>query len=651
MSAIRKLLVANRGEIACRVIRTARRLGIETVAVHSDADANAPHVGMADEAVRIGGNLPSQSYLDGEAVVEAALRSGADAVHPGYGFLSENDAFAESCMRAGLVFVGPPPAAIRTMGDKRRAKAMMDDAGVPVVPGYAGAEQSPEALSLAAEAIGYPVLIKAAAGGGGRGMRTVERASELVPAIEGAARESESAFGDATLLLEKLIVDGRHIEIQVFADGHGNCIHLGERDCSAQRRHQKVIEEAPSPFVDAALRAAMGADAIKAALAVGYRGAGTVEFIVGADRRYYFLEMNTRLQVEHPVTEAVTGFDLVEWQLRVAAGERLPARQDEVRFRGHAIEARLYAEDPYDGFRPQTGTILYWRPDGARALEGVRIDDGIEERGEVSPFYDPMLAKFIAYGDDRREALARLKRSLLSSPLIGLKTNRALLLDLLATSEFEGGDMTTGLIDRWSAEQASILEPPAASVEHFALAALAVALAAGGDWFRSNGVAEHPVTLVSEGVQREIVLGFERGKLVSVLVDGAAIELTEPRLAGTEIHYKTNGVARRALAVGDGTRFFVDVAGRTLTFQEPDRLGGGKEEDDPSKVMSPVAGLVRAVTVSVGDVVTTGQPLVVVEAMKMETTLIARSSGTVGAVHARTGEQTRVGDLLVEITV
>jgi geranyl-CoA carboxylase alpha subunit len=650
VTAIRKLLVANRGEIACRVIRTARRMGMTTVAVHSDADVAAPHVAMADEAIRIGADLPSQSYLDGEAILAAARASGAEAIHPGYGFLSENGAFAENCLRAGLIFVGPPPAAIRAMGDKRRAKAMMDEAGVPVVPGYAADDQSREALLLAAEAIGYPLLIKAAAGGGGRGMRKVGRAEELVPALEGAAREARNAFGDATLLLERLIVDGRHIEIQIFADAHGNCIHLGERDCSAQRRHQKVVEEAPSPFVNATLRAAMGADAIKAAQAVGYRGAGTVEFIVGADRRYHFLEMNTRLQVEHPVTEEVTGFDLVEWQLRIAAGEAIPVRQEEVLLRGHALEARLYAENPYDGFRPQTGKVLHWKPEDARRIEGVRIDDGILEGNEIGPFYDPMLAKIVAHGRDRREAAARLRQALLRLPLIGVKTNRTFLLDLAASPEFEAGDITTGLIDRW-VEDAPIMAAPRPSAEHFALAAAVIALAPGGDWFRSSGVAEHPLTLTCEGERREIVLHFERGSLASVLVDGLRLAFGELYLAWPEFRYTVDGIARRVLAVLDGRDLILDLAGRTFRFSEPDHLAANSVAADPSKVLSPVAGLVSSIAVAVGERVAVGQPLIIVEAMKMETTLVAKGAGIISGVHVRPGEQTRVGDLLVEITL
>lgn len=648
---IRKLLIANRGEIACRVARTARRMGIATVAAHSDADRNALHVAVADEAVRIGGDLPMQSYLDGSAVIAAAHRAGADAVHPGYGFLSENADFAEACQAAGLIFVGPSPAAIRAMGDKARAKALMETTGVPVVPGYAGDDQSDERLAAEADRIGYPLLIKAAAGGGGRGMRQVTKASDLQRALNGARSEAQNAFGTETLLLERLVVEARHIEIQVFGDGKGNCIHLGERDCSTQRRHQKVIEEAPSPAVDAALRAVLGSDAIKAARAVDYWGAGTVEFIVGADGSHFFLEMNTRLQVEHPVTEMVTGFDLVEWQLRVASGEELPVRQDEVALRGHAIEARLYAEDPHAGFLPQTGEILYWRPGEIERLDGIRVDCGVREGDLVTPFYDPMLAKVIAYGRDRVEAIARLQQALLGAPLIGPGTNRTFLVDLLGSPEFAAGAVTTGLLDRWVAEGAAMLVAAVPALEDFALAATILALAPGGDWFRSTGVAECPISLQCGGLSRETVVRFDRGRLAGIVVDGTEFQLDDVQLALPDVHYTTDGVRRKALALvgDDGIR--MDRDGRTFHFVEPDRLAARAPTADPSRVVSPVSGLVRAIAVQPGDAVSAGQALVVVEAMKMETTLSAQGSGTVGAVHIAAGEQTRSGDLLIEIVV
>ena len=418
-----KILIANRGEIACRVMRTARDLGYRTVAVYSDADRDAPHVRLADEAVHIGGSAAADSYLRVDALLEAARKTGADAIHPGYGFLSENAGFAQACGDAGLVFIGPPPGAIEAMGDKALAKRRMIDAGVPCAPGYLGADQDDARLTEEALKLGFPLLVKAVAGGGGRGMRLVREAGEIAQALVGARREALSAFGDGTLMLERLIDNGRHIEIQVFADAHGNAVYLGERDCTAQRRRQKVIEEAPSPVVNPAMREAMGKDAVAAALAVGYRGAGTVEFIVDANLKHYFLEMNTRLQVEHPVTEMVTGFDLVEWQLRVAAGEPLPATQADIQMKGHAIEARLYVEDPYAGFAPQTGTVRWWRPQRALAA-GVRIDDGIEEGSEVSPYYDPMVAKVIVHGRDRNDAIRRLRAALENAPLLGLAQQR-----------------------------------------------------------------------------------------------------------------------------------------------------------------------------------------------------------------------------------
>ena len=411
-----KVLVANRGEIAWRVMRTAKAMGYRTVAVYSDADKDAPHVAFADEAVRIGPSPVGESYLSIDRILEAAHKSGADAVHPGYGFLSENEAFAAACEKAGLVFIGPPPAAIAAMGNKAAAKRRMIDAGVPCVPGYQGADQSDANLEKEARKIGLPVMVKAAAGGGGRGMRLVEREADLLEAIRTARTEAESAFGSGELILEKAVVDARHVEIQVFADAHGNVIHLGERDCSVQRRHQKVIEEAPSPAVNADLRRRMGAAAVAAARAIGYRGAGTVEFLLGADGAFYFLEMNTRLQVEHPVTEAITGQDLVAWQLKVAMGEKLPLTQEQVTFSGHAIEVRLYAEDAYAGFLPQTGRIDVWRP---ATGPGVRIDHGMKDGLAISPFYDPMIAKVIAHGATREEARTRLVRALRETVVLG----------------------------------------------------------------------------------------------------------------------------------------------------------------------------------------------------------------------------------------
>nr|WP_295469524.1 acetyl-CoA carboxylase biotin carboxylase subunit [Mesorhizobium sp.] len=646
MTNIRSLLIANRGEIACRIMRTARRMGIATVAVHSDADADAPHVRMADRAVRIGGALPAESYLNAAAVIEAVRKAGADAVHPGYGFLSENAAFAEACAAAGLTFVGPPAAAIQAMGDKARAKRLMSEAGVPVVPGYEGEDQSPETLAREAERIGYPVLIKAAAGGGGRGMRRVERAGDFAAALESARREAQNAFGDASVLIEKLITDARHIEIQVFADRHGNTIHLGERDCSAQRRHQKIVEEAPSPFVTPALRLAMGADAVRAAKAVGYEGAGTVEFIVADDGTYHFLEMNTRLQVEHPVTEMVTGFDLVEWQLRVAGGERLPVGQDDVGLTGHAIEARLYAEDPYDGFRPQSGRILRWRPaDG----DGIRIDSGVAEGGVVTPFYDPMIAKVIAHGADRAEAIARLVAALRATSVVGIATNREFLIDLLASEAFGAGEMTTGLIDRWIAEEAGILDAPRPTALDFALAAVAVTMRDGGSWFRSSGRAHCPITLALGDERRETVVHFERGRLAGVSVGGEEIVVERASLRADRLEFAVDGVTRRVGVLFAGRDVHLDRDGKVLVFHEPDPLVRPPAPKDPRRIVAPVSGVVRAVGVVAGQAVKAGGMVAMVEAMKMENALYAAIDGVVTAIHVAEGAQVAAGQLIAEI--
>ena len=642
---IRSLLIANRGEIACRIIRTAKRMGMATVAVFSDADRDTPHVRMADRAVRIG-DAAAAGYLDAAAIIEAARRAGADAVHPGYGFLSENAAFAEACTVAGLVFVGPPAAAIHAMGDKSRAKRLMAAAGVPVVPGYDGEDQSAETLAGEAERIGYPLLIKAAAGGGGKGMRRVDRADDFGAALESARREAANAFGDPAVLIEKMIGDARHIEIQIFADSHGGTIHLGERDCSAQRRHQKIVEEAPSPFVTPALRMAMGADAVRAAKAVGYEGAGTVEFIVAADGTYHFLEMNTRLQVEHPVTEMVTGLDLVEWQLRVASGEPLPVSQDEVTLVGHAIEARLYAEDPCDGFRPHSGTILAWRPETAA---GVRVDAGVEEGGVVTPHYDPMIAKVIAHGRDRGEAIDRLVAALKAAPLFGIATNRRFLIDLVSSGEFRDGAVTTGLVDRWIGEGAAILEAPQPAAFDFALAAAVVAMKEGAGWFRSSGIAACPVTLVCGSDRRETVVRFERGSLASIEVGGESVEIREVGTGDRNVSFVSGGVTRRTAIYAAGREVHLDRDGTTFVFTEPDPLARPPARRDPRKLASPVSGVVRAVFVREGQPVAAGETVAMVEAMKMENALVAAVDGHVAVLHVGEGAQVAAGQLVAEI--
>jgi geranyl-CoA carboxylase alpha subunit len=643
-----KILIANRGEIACRVIRTARALGYRTVAVFSEPDAQSPHVALADEAVALGGQSAADSYLRIDAVIAAALRTGADAVHPGYGFLSERADFAQACVDAGLVFIGPPASAITAMGDKAGAKRRMLAASVPCVPGYLGEDQSDAAFSEQANLLGYPLLVKAVAGGGGRGMRLVHAANELADALASARREATSAFGDGTLMLERLVTDGRHIEIQVFADAHGKVIHLGERDCSAQRRRQKVIEESPSPFVDAALREAMGRDAVAAAKAVGYVGAGTIEFIVDARRQHYFLEMNTRLQVEHPVTECVTGLDLVEWQLRVAAGEPLPLRQDEIRWSGHAIEARLYAEDPYDNFVPQTGRIAHWRP--ARASRtGVRIDDGIAEGGVVSPFYDAMVAKVIVHGRDRSDALRRLAAALEDTPLLGLRNNGRYLRDLARHPEFVAGAVTTKRLDDWAAQRAPINVAPEPGDEDWAIAAV-LRMQPPADAPTSGpvaaSVASRRIALACAGVTRALAVEGARVRVGDRIIE---VTLEAPDADGWRA-VAVDGVRRRRLVIDDGQRVHVVREAAVHVFEEPSPFPQPDATAAAARVArAPVAGVVAQVAVEVGQRVVAGQPLVCVEAMKMEMWLNASADGVVSAVRVKGRDTVASGAVLVEL--
>ena len=646
-----KILIANRGEIACRVIRTARTLGYRTVAVCSDADRDAPHVALADEAVHLGGNAAAESYLRIDALLDAARRTGADAVHPGYGFLSENAGFAQACADAGLVFIGPPAAAIEAMGDKALAKRRMLDAGVPCAPGYLGERQDDAQLKSEALALGFPLLVKAVAGGGGRGMRLVHAPGELDAAIAGARREARSAFGDGTLMLERLIEHGRHIEIQVFADAHGNAVYLGERDCTAQRRRQKVIEEAPSPVVSPAMREAMGRDAVAAALAVGYRGAGTVEFIVDAELKHYFLEMNTRLQVEHPVTEAITGYDLVEWQLRVAAGQPLPARQDEIRYSGHAIEARLYAEDPYANFAPQTGRVLHWRPQRA-LVGGVRIDDGIVEGGEVTPFYDPMVAKVIVHGRDRDDAIRRLRGALAAAPLIGLRNNARFLADLVDHPAFRGAAMTTTMIDQWQADGEPLLRAPQPDERAWCVAAATLALRDGAGW-RADSVAGFDLPLQCGELQRTPRVRADRHGTVRLQLDGAEHQVRVLALdaAAATLRYEVDGVIRQAVVVLQGRTLHLAQDGAVHVFSEVSPFPQQDTRRDPTRALSPVAGKVTQVPVAPGDAVAEGQPLVCVEAMKMEMWLHAQAAGTVARLHVQAGDQVALDALLVELAL
>ena len=657
---MKTLLIANRGEIACRIVRTARRMGIATVAVYSDADADAPHVRMADAAVHIGPAPAAESYLRTEEILDAAARTGADAVHPGYGFLSENAAFAAAVAAAGLIWVGPPAAAIEAMGLKDAAKRRMKAAGVPVTPGYQGEDQTFARLEHAARNVGYPLLIKAVAGGGGKGMRRVDRPAEFADALVAAQREAARAFGNDNVLLEKMIVRARHVEVQVFADTHGQAVHLFERDCSLQRRHQKVIEEAPAPGLSEAMRAAMGAAAVAAARAVDYVNAGTIEFIVdlddrdaAGDSRFYFMEMNTRLQVEHPVSEAITGLDLVEWQLRIARGEPLPLAQDAIVRTGHAMEARLYAEDPESGFLPSTGRLarLTW-PSGP----GVRIDTGVEQGGEVTPFYDPMIAKLIAHGADRDTARARLVAALDATVADGPKTNRAFLAALAAHPAFAAGEVWTGFID---AHREDLRPPPEPTRE--ALAHAAVTLTEGGArraagpfsaWpdFRINlpahrfadlwtGRTHHALTVAREGDGHR--------------VDGAGEPIhARLRCADLATHRITGEIDGTPTAVNvvwaDG-RIEVRAGGATYAFATVAPRAAASAAASDGRITAPMPGRVLGVAVKPGQRVAAGERLLVLEAMKMEHRLVSPAAATVRAVLAREGDQVSEGAALVEL--
>jgi len=656
---LQKILVANRGEIACRILRTAGALGYRTVAVYSTADAHSPHVALADQAVCIGAPPAADSYLRIEGLLEAAARCGADTVHPGYGFLSERADFAQACLAAGLRFVGPSAASIEAMGNKALAKRRMLEAGVPCVPGYIGGLQDDAALLAEAAQIGFPLLVKAVAGGGGRGIRLVRAPAELPGALAAARREAQAAFGDGVLMLEKQIAPARHIEVQVFADRHGNVLHLGERDCTTQRRRQKVIEEAPSPFVDPTMRAAMGRDAVAAARAVGYLGAGTVEFIVDEQRRHYFLEMNTRLQVEHPVTECVTGLDLVEWQLRVAAGETLPLRQEDIDLRGHAIEARLYAEDPYQGFLPQTGRVDWWRPQRARQ-GGVRVDDGIVEGGTIAPYYDAMVAKLIAHGRTRDEAIRRLVRALEDAPLLGPATNARFLCDLLGDPAFVQAQLHTTTLDEWAEQGAALLQRPQPEEADWLIAAALLLQPAAG-----QAAAARPAGLAAFDLTLQCAA---RSRLLRAAVHPQHVELT---LDGTSHRFELlgedadgwrrvalDGVQRRVAALlqpeddpdSVGGRAVVLAArGAALRFEEPSPYPRNLAAADPLRARAPVAGIVAQVLVQAGTHVAAGAQLVCVEAMKMETWVLAGTAGRVAAVHVAPGGAVAAQAVVVEL--
>jgi 3-methylcrotonyl-CoA carboxylase alpha subunit len=663
-----RILIANRGEIACRVARTARRLGIRTVAVYSDADAKALHVEACDEAYRIGPPPPRESYLDGDAIIAVAKRAGAQAIHPGYGFLSENELFAAACAPAGIVFVGPPPQAIAAMGSKSAAKRIMGAAKVPLVPGYHGDDQSPALLAAEAAKIGYPVLIKATAGGGGKGMKIVEKPGEFAAALASAQREAQSSFGDDRVLLEKYLSAPRHIEIQVFADTHGNAVYLFERDCSVQRRHQKVLEEAPAPGMKPAQRRAMGEAAVAAAKAIGYVGAGTVEFIAAdtfaRDGKFYFMEMNTRLQVEHPVTEMITGCDLVEWQLRVAAGEPLPKRQDELAIDGHAIEARIYAEDPERGFLPSIGRLVHLATPATGA--DVRVDTGVRAGDEITPYYDPMIAKLIVHGEDRAAALRRLSDALAAYEIVGVATNVAFLGRVVAHEAFASGHVDTSLIAR---HHAALFRPPPPlpgdALAAAALAEVAAIVAARGAEAKRSSDPHSPWHAVdswwpgSDG--HAIALAFADGEgrhAVSVRGDGAPWRLSLPtgEIAATfaaidrRLDIAVGGVEFHATVVphGDERHVFCRGAHRKLVLVDP-LAHAGEEEAHGGHLAAPMSGTVVAVLVKAGDKVERGAPLVILEAMKMEHTIAAPAAGVVAAVNYRAGDRVSEGADLVDL--
>ena len=633
-----KILIANRGEIACRVIDTCRRLGVATVAVYSDADRAARHVAMADEAVHLGGPAPKDSYLRGEAIIRAALDTGAQAIHPGYGFLSENPDFVDAVEAAGLVFIGPSARAIRAMGLKDAAKALMEKAGVPVVPGYHGENQDAAHLAAEAEKIGYPVLIKAVAGGGGKGMRMVERAGDFAAALESAQGEARTAFGNPDVLIEKYILQPRHIELQVFGDGV-RAVHLFERDCSLQRRHQKVIEEAPAPGMTPEMRQAMGEAATRAAEAIGYAGAGTIEFIVdGADGLrpdgFWFMEMNTRLQVEHPVTEAITGVDLVEWQLRVASGEPLPARQEDLAIRGHAFEARLYAEDVPAGFLPATGRLAHLEfPDQARIETGVRPGD------TISPWYDPMIAKVVTWGPTRAIALRALEAALVDTEVAGSVTNVDFLIALTRHDGFRAGEVDTGLIGRDLDALIAAAEP-----DPRALALAVVGLAGLSDPAATGGMTLwQPLRRSIAWEGGEAMLEVEGPGAARVTVNGQAHEV---RWQGNR--WWVDGDLRRNRIVNHaaGTSVF---GGRTVSLKPLDPLDRAGEEAGGGLTLSPMPGLVKAVFVQAGQAVAAGDRLAVLEAMKMEHTLTAARDGVVAEVLARAGDQVEAGAALIRL--
>ncbi|MBP6244822.1 MAG: acetyl/propionyl/methylcrotonyl-CoA carboxylase subunit alpha [Limnohabitans sp.] len=673
----KKILIANRGEIACRVAATARRMGLKTVAVYSDADAGAKHVQACDEAVHVGGSAPKDSYLRWERILQAAKDTGAEAVHPGYGFLSENEDFAKACAAAGLVFIGPPASAILAMGLKAESKRLMEAAGVPLVPGYHGADQDPALLQREADRIGYPALIKASAGGGGKGMRVVEKSEDFAAALASCKREAINSFGSDAVLIEKYVQRPRHIEIQVFGDTQGNCVYLFERDCSVQRRHQKVLEEAPAPGMSDALRAQMGAAAVAAAKAVNYVGAGTVEFIVEQtaydqpeSMKFFFMEMNTRLQVEHPVTEAITGLDLVEWQLRVANGEPLPLRQDQLRIQGHAIEARICAENPDNHFLPATGTLQVYRKPQASSFEranmsdtgvAVRIDDGVREGDTISPFYDSMVAKLIVHGDTREQALARLDTALAQTHIVGLNTNVQFLRHVVRSPAFAKAQLDTALIQR---EAAVLFKQDPVGLAAAAAAVIAATLYAeadvkGNDPFsrrdgwQSHGTTRRRFELEYDGQPVRAVLTY--GDVLRLQV-GEGVEGRESALQftpqGDGLWVQFNGVRTHSTvhAQGEVRHVFTPQGATRITVLDP-LAHAGEAAQEGGRLTAPMPGKVVSFAVKAGDKVKAGQALAVMEAMKMEHTISAPQDGTVAELLYAPGDQVADGAELLKLAV
>ncbi|WP_420106042.1 acetyl/propionyl/methylcrotonyl-CoA carboxylase subunit alpha [Herbaspirillum huttiense] len=664
-----KILIANRGEIACRVAATARRLGIATVAVYSDADAQAKHVAACDESVHLGPAPAKESYLCADKIIAAALATGAQAIHPGYGFLSENAGFAQACADAGLVFIGPPASAIDAMGSKSAAKALMETAAVPLVPGYHGQRQESDFLRAEADRIGYPVLLKASAGGGGKGMRVVERSEDFEAALASCKREAISSFGDDRVLVEKYLTRPRHIEIQVFADSHGHCVYLFERDCSVQRRHQKVLEEAPAPGMSCGRRAAMGEAAVAAARAVGYVGAGTVEFIANQDGSFYFMEMNTRLQVEHPVTEMITGLDLVEWQLRVASGEPLPLKQEQLRIQGHAIEARIYAENPEKGFLPSIGTLTRMRSapaveftlavPGATQPAAVRIDAGVREGDAISPFYDPMIAKLIVWGADRDAALRNMARALAQYQVVGLATNIGFLQRLIAGQAFATADLDTGLIERH--RDALFPAPAAPTADTLALATAALLQQeqrhqdsrdpwAHTSGWRLNTRLQRSLHFEDDSGNSEVRIDYAGdGRQWQLQIGGNTHTLALYATSTDSVRISLDGRTLQADVAWEGEELHLFDGRSQHSLRLPDPMAhAGHTEAEGGRLTAPMPGKIVALLVDQGASVTQGTPLLIMEAMKMEHTIAAPSAGTVEALRYAVGDQVAEGAQLLD---